>query len=797
MPKKSSHQSHQSKLASLFDVRLTNLDHDVLVLKGNETEASSALLTGNIVLSLKESISVKKISLRLYGTLRMSWTEQMGSTRGSAPRTFKFERQIFEHLWDSNDLTHHIHAYRTNESSSGNALPVGTLSKTHSTASLKSLGHASRSLSSTSLTGKASSARSSSTNLAALSSLKGDQVLTPGNYEIPFNAILPGNMPESVDGLPGGAVIYKMEATIDRGKFHNNMVTKRHLRIVRTLGSDAVELSETVAVDNTWPKKVEYSINVPSKAIAIGSGTPISFMLVPLMKGLKLGEIKLQLVEFFSFAGNYPGTHNDLRTVVEKKIKRPDENDERFQMDRWEIDAFLKVPATLSKCTQDCEVPNHLKVRHKIKVVIGLVNPDGHVSELRASLPVQLFISPFVRIIAKQESSTSLDKDAKDVNEREEVLFANDTSEGQTPNVPNTDSYTSLTGIVAPPVYERHIFDRLWNDVSPAESPIGSGSSTPRHYGNDVQDQMSLSPLDSMQLVENLRQLCVQRGEHGEQSGNMTPTMTPSSVGSRGRPTFNIDGDTHNESDYFSRPAASSRPLSPSVASPPVHMSRVNSSSSLFDPTSLSRVPSYSQAISSAPLEESLAPVYEPPRPGSKINLNEVNKRFEELSLNDASDSPQTEGKLSKGHSSANLANLSRNTSSLSPTPPRSESNVNLTPLPPSMTRGSSKWSIPSVGSNSSRGHESTHDLLDGKAQGDFDHSTLSNSPALGTSPGMSKSPEPHPHAFFKRINSSSSVTKPSSSASNRSAAINAPLRSSSSLSLHNLQFLNKKKDKK
>ena len=106
---------------------------------------------------------------------------------------------------------------------------------------------------------------------------------------------------------------------------------------MRTLTTDAVELSETIAVDNTWPKKVEYSLSCPSRALAIGSGTPISFMLVPLLKGLQLGDIKIELVENYTYVGALPPYQNAERTIVEKKIPKPDPD---TLFDKWEIDTF-------------------------------------------------------------------------------------------------------------------------------------------------------------------------------------------------------------------------------------------------------------------------------------------------------------------------------------------------------------------------------------------------------------------------------------------------------------------------
>ena len=42
----------------------------------------------------------------------------------------------------------------------------------------------------------------------------------------------------------------------------------------------------------------------------------------------------------------------------------------------------------------------------------------------------------------------------------------------------NNSSMTNLTGLLAPPMYERHIYDRLWSDISPVATPLASGPAT-------------------------------------------------------------------------------------------------------------------------------------------------------------------------------------------------------------------------------------------------------------------------------------------------------------------------------
>jgi hypothetical protein len=48
-----------------------------------------------------------------------------------------------------------------------------------------------------------------------------------GNYEYPFEVSLPDDIPDSVEGLPGGHIIYKMKAVIERPGLVNKNFTCR------------------------------------------------------------------------------------------------------------------------------------------------------------------------------------------------------------------------------------------------------------------------------------------------------------------------------------------------------------------------------------------------------------------------------------------------------------------------------------------------------------------------------------------------------------------------------------------
>lgn len=71
------------------------------------------------------------------------------------------------------------------------------------------------------------------------------EVLPAGNYEYPFDVVLEGSMPESVEGLSETWVMYRFKAEIGR-KYAKDIVCRKPLRIIRTLDPSALELSHAM-----------------------------------------------------------------------------------------------------------------------------------------------------------------------------------------------------------------------------------------------------------------------------------------------------------------------------------------------------------------------------------------------------------------------------------------------------------------------------------------------------------------------------------------------------------------------
>ncbi|GMM29305.1 Rod1 protein [Martiniozyma asiatica (nom. inval.)] len=757
MPK----QSKNSKLP-LFDVRLRTDDKDTIVLKGAPNQAPPAVLSGVVAMSVRDPIHIKKMKLKLYATMLIQWDEKYHTSKGqNFVRPFKFSKIVHCYEWDTIDLQGFLHTHDPLNASfitpetTGDASPSagflsGKLTRSNpgsatslynlSSTNLKDLQNSQRNKSSTNL--KTSNSHSSfqtkyksSSNLSMLGfgggggsssgglySSQGEVVLQPGNYEFPFYTLIDGSVPESIIGHKNCSIVYRLQASIERGRFSTPIITRRLVNIVRTLTADNPELSETIAVDNTWPGKVDYSISVPAKAMAIGSACRVDMDLVPLMKGLKLGSIKIKLAEYSSFHTS-SGNHVEEHTLTTKHISKvvhdhegrdiwsddtPMDQDGVFfrshnmtlSQDRWEIQTYIQLPPSLAKMTQDCDIGGLVKIRHKLKFAIGLVNPDGHVSELRATLPITLFISPFLPIKVKtlndyddpfqvssyEDASVNpggsnyIFQNEEAINTR--LLQANSTnvSIAEDSEVPEINSNTQH--LMAPPNYGDRVYDRLFNPNkasavnqdsfedpsfnSTTHSPVSglasgaerrtNGVATFSFGGDDDDDDLEddddvpplpFGPVISGPAFNTGSQMPISRissqvnMHHAPTPGHTTPIQHLS----RATSLVNTPHLIHNQSNgYFNLNLNSNLNVNNNGTN-------ANTLLDIFEP------PSYDDALRSDIEPEELTPAYEGPKADLRMNLDLLDTRLKSIHLSRHGNDSTSSLKV---HPSGSVADSSR-----------------------------------------------------------------------------------------------------------------------------------------
>jgi hypothetical protein len=216
-------------------------------------------------------------------------------------------------------------------------------------------------------------------------------LLPAGNYEWPFELVIPGSMAESVEGLPDSHIIYKLKATVARGKLAYDLHAWKPVRVVRTLDPSALELAHAMTVENIWPNKIEYQLVIPQKAIIFGTAINIEMRFTSLLKGLRIGIIKCQLIESQEFTLAGATAHSERywkhqRDIDTWNFEMNEEEHYRDMLnesgqDGYTLNEMMPLPKRLSKCLQDVDV-HGIKIRHKVKFNIALHNPDGHISEV-------------------------------------------------------------------------------------------------------------------------------------------------------------------------------------------------------------------------------------------------------------------------------------------------------------------------------------------------------------------------------------------------------------------------------
>ncbi|KKZ60224.1 hypothetical protein EMCG_05034 [[Emmonsia] crescens] len=498
------------------------LDDDYIVFRGNEHEAASTLLKGKLLLCLSEPLHIKYLRLHLTGMSRVLF---QGSISGSRKKSAR-EHNFFEKTWSFRD--------------------------------------------------------------AGRNKL---ETLPAGNYEFPFDTILPGSLPESIEGLRDTWITYRFRAEIGR-KYAKDIIARKPLRIIRTLDPSALELSHAMSVENIWPNKIEYSISTPSKALIFGTSVQVDFRFVPLLKGLTIGTISTQLIENHDFVLNPNDaeviqlSHKWTKVIIDDSCTL-DQLEKSQSLDRgaegFEFSRILNLPKSLSKCLQDADTRG-IRIKHKLKFRVQLHNPDRHISELRASLPVSIFISPSLPI---GDNNNLIDQSAQSAQRVIHTMAQQ-----------------------APPLYGEHRFDQLYSELDSTGYRTPGNSSGPGTPFSSLSRNMSIENVDA--TADLAHQDISPTALHTRLSNlhlNSSAPLTPPPS----EPAESATDSSSQESQLlnFGESTPSINVQSPGIATPATSRRQSeddNIPSGMTTPNSqisevehLSRVPSYATAVRSHP----------------------------------------------------------------------------------------------------------------------------------------------------------------------------------------------------
>ncbi|KAA1089632.1 hypothetical protein PGT21_025515 [Puccinia graminis f. sp. tritici] len=152
--------------------------------------------------------------------------------------------------------------------------------------------------------------------------------LQSGLHQFHFCLKLPPGLPASLRTSSGsGLIYYKLKAVAARPnafllKHPSRFETKKFLRVSRSFPAEALEWSQTLDIENTWPGKISYEISLPRKAFVAGETIPISIKFTPLVKGVRVTSLVVTIKEHVTLLAK-PGAmpHAENRDVGEYRFE--------------------------------------------------------------------------------------------------------------------------------------------------------------------------------------------------------------------------------------------------------------------------------------------------------------------------------------------------------------------------------------------------------------------------------------------------------------------------------------------
>jgi arrestin-related trafficking adapter 4/5/7 len=116
-----------------------------------------------------------------------------------------------------------------------------------------------------------------------------------------------------------------------------------------------------------------------------GTRIQIDFEISPLVKGLRIGSIDLQLVQMVKLTLQKTNRQESYGYTVSSETEDfPDdaESEDIHGLEGWRFTRYLQIPTSLTKCCQTVNARG-IKVRHRVVFDVSLKNPDGHTSQVR------------------------------------------------------------------------------------------------------------------------------------------------------------------------------------------------------------------------------------------------------------------------------------------------------------------------------------------------------------------------------------------------------------------------------
>lgn len=198
-------------------------------------------------------------------------------------------------------------------------------------------------------------------------------------YEWPFEVFIQGHQDESFRGCSRCSNTYLLEASTiyeDGSRTLNDFLP---IRIIRLPSLSAYELMDPVTEQGKWLGKIQHSVSLHHKAIALGGLIPIHAELEKIEDGVQVTKAKFCLYEHHKMLDDGMLSYEGRRLVEDWLL---DLNNTSERMQTWE--QCLKLPKVVRRCSPDLDVCG-VTISHTLHFAVTLREGDTE-AEVRHSL---------------------------------------------------------------------------------------------------------------------------------------------------------------------------------------------------------------------------------------------------------------------------------------------------------------------------------------------------------------------------------------------------------------------------
>ncbi|KAI8359077.1 hypothetical protein EDC96DRAFT_514093 [Choanephora cucurbitarum] len=232
-------------------------------------------------------------------------------------------------------------------------------------------------------------------------------MIPAGTYSYAFELALPGNLLESTY-IPGFYTVqYQLKGTIERGKLLPNISEKARVLVSR-LSSHASnsDLLEPSMVTNQWGDKLKFEITLPKRLYTYGDTIPVSAIvhfLDPTFH-LRIESLTSYFKEHvYCCQQSYSRSHKRILCSFYHERFRPS----RHTPGKWSLVQNVQLPS--SPFELQCDNRNeNICIRHRLKVILSVINKEGHTSKITVNLPITITASTQVVLPSYDEIGLTL-----------------------------------------------------------------------------------------------------------------------------------------------------------------------------------------------------------------------------------------------------------------------------------------------------------------------------------------------------------------------------------------------------